>query len=272
MSDNIESVEPLPAPETSGQPDNNTPAPEAQDPVETVTAPNVEPIDETPKEPPPKKTAWYMHEIGKERERNQTLKAQNEALQERLLSLQSAKPNEAQQNEPNAKPNQNLTDADIDRLVTERAQSFNAAQTYANTCNNIYDSGVKDFTDFDESVKILGAVGILPPANQAPSPFMQMVTELPDAHKILQQLAQDPDRASQLLNMPIAKQALELAKMQTGLNAPKPAKPISNAPAPINPINGTGKAEPNVERAGDMKEYIAARNKERAAKGKPLFY
>lgn len=272
MSDNIENVEPLPTPEASGQPDNNTPAPEVQDPVETGVPENTEPVDETPKEPAPKKTAWYMHEIGKERERNQTLKAQNEALQERLLSLQSSKQNETEPKEQNAKGGQSLTDADIDRLVSERAQSYNAAQTYVTTCNNIYDSGVKDFPDFAESVNILGAVGVLPAANQVPSPFMQMVTELPDAHKILQQLAQDPDKASQLLNMPIAKQALELAKMHTGLNAPKPDKPISKAPPPITPINGMGKAEPNVERASDMKEYLAARNKERAAKGKPLFY
>lgn len=274
MTDDIDGTEPLDTPDTPIE-ENNVPAPEVQE----ITENNPEPEDKTEPvvegsdtpEPEPKKTAWYMREIGSQRERNQSLKAQNEALLEQLASLKGGSQPAASESPEAPQGSKTYSEDDIDRIISERAQQLNQVQQYTVTCNNIYDSGTKEFQDFDESVKILGAVGVLPASNMPPTPLMQMVTDMPDAHKILYQLSQDPDKASQLLSLPIAKQALELAKMQQAVNAPKASKPISSAPAPIKPLNGIGKSEPSVEKAASMKEYLAARNKERGAKGKPLF-
>jgi hypothetical protein len=117
--------------------------------------------------------------------------------------------------------------------------------------------GNADFPDFTERCNQLADMG----AGDNPT-FMQAVGELPDGHKVLANLAENPAETARILKLPPVRMALELATLSHRIAAaPPPApKPTSQAPPPIRPIQTTSRAEVRLESLeGD--DFLHAWNK-----------
>ena len=85
--------------------------------------------------------------------------------------------------------------------------------------------------------------------------------ETGSAPEVLHHLGQDTEEASRIAALPPLKMAVEVAKLAGRLSAPK-STPISKAPAPVKPVNGSVKATVDlaaIAQKDDMAAYVAAR-------------
>lgn len=108
-----------------------------------------------------------------------------------------------------------------------------------------------------EKTNIVGQLG----ATESPA-FMRAIVSVPDGHRVVAALADNPERVVALLGMDPVEMAAEMGRMAGELAAPKP-RTISNAPRPVAPINGRPQPEPNVydTKSMSMSEYVALRSK-----------
>lgn len=121
--------------------------------------------------------------------------------------------------------------------VREELQREEAARAFNTRCDEVFHAGQKAFPDFQESVANLNMLGVIRPDNPA---FLTAVLETDAPEKVLHELAQDPEEAVRIARLDPVRQAAALVKMSVKLAtpaAPKP-KPVSAAPAPIEPIGG----------------------------------
>lgn len=126
------------------------------------------------------------------------------------------------------------------REATARAQQqqheFDAA------CNTAYEAGKSAFgDDFDGAVANLQSVGAM---NRD---MLDLIVATDDPAKVLYELGSDPDKAASILALPPAKRAVEIAKLSVAPQAKKTPTPLSNAPRPVTPIDGSARtsAEPS---------------------------
>lgn len=120
------------------------------------------------------------------------------------------------------------------RAEMEREQ---AAQSFNARCNEVFQAGQKAFPDFADAVSDLQNLGVL---RSDDATFLSAVLEADAPEKVLHHLAQDPVEATRIAQLPPISQAAALVKLSAKLAtppAPKP-KPVSAAPAPIEPIGG----------------------------------
>lgn len=119
---------------------------------------------------------------------------------------------------------------DIEALAQRKAEEILAQREYAAKTNAFADRGASEFNDFTQRCNVVASLG----ATERPE-FMQIITDMPDGHRVVAALADDPDETSRILQLPAHKMALELARY-----TPKPAKKtqVSAAPAPIRPVDG----------------------------------
>jgi hypothetical protein len=216
MSEELEVPQDLP----EGEPASEEAAqPEVQ---ETAT----EQPEAAPEEPEkPKHKPWFQARIDElTREKHDERRAR-EALEERLRKLEQLEP---------VDPSQPPIGEDV---VERKAAEIVAKREFDQRCNDVYSSGAKDFPDFDEKLGNFRHLGGLPPQ------FLDAVTQLPDAHKVLHTLGSDLDQAAHIMNLPPVQMGLALAK----LSSPTAARPISNAPPPIKPIDGSPRGEKSPE-------------------------
>lgn len=127
------------------------------------------------------------------------------------------------------------TQAEIERLADQKARQITAEQRFNEACNSVYTKGTEEYTDFKDAVATLNMVGVTTPE------FLSIVTDMPEAHKILHHLGNNPDDAARIAGLSPTKQAYELARIEASLGVKK-SVPISKAPAPISTIDGRGKA------------------------------
>jgi hypothetical protein len=120
-------------------------------------------------------------------------------------------------------------------------------------CNNTYSAGKHKFQDFDDAVKGFSLIG------GAPKPFLEAVTALDHGADVFYTLGKDPGEAIRIINLPPAKQAIELARLEAKITAPPPPKPVSRAPSPISPIATGHEVDENAEPdpAENPKAYMA---------------
>ena len=135
-----------------------------------------------------------------------------------------------------------VTEAEIDRRATEKAELLARAKVCNDACNNIVDAGKKEFKDWDATVANLRMVGAIGP--DVPADFLETAIELKDPQKILHYLGSNLDEAERIVKSSPKKMAMEMARIEAALNAPvapAPAPALSNAPAPVAPIAGVAK-------------------------------
>jgi hypothetical protein len=238
---------------------------------ETVVIP--EEIPETPPETPaeaepapaqakqaesekPKRTPWYQTRI------DEITKARREA--ERKVTELEAKLGAANPEKPaEGQPTQVSED-----VILQRAEQIVAQREFKAKAEHMMDAGNKEFgpSEFNDRCNVVASLGAGDRAD-----FMEIVTDpdiIPDGHKLIGALADDPEEAQRIFKLPATKMAAALVQFQSKI---KPAeKPISQAPAPIKPIGGSAKpSAPND--TDDMKTWLAKRNAtaRMSAGGKP---
>lgn len=225
------------AQEPAKEPESGTGTTDDKQPDKTQEPPKAE--DKKPK--------WAERRINQLTAEKHEERRQKEAALA-LLAEQNKSAGEESQNKP-------LTQADITALAKQEAAKMLQQQSFNQACDAAYYAGNKEYTDFNEKVGTLSALGALTPQ------FLSVVTESENSHKVLYHLGANPEEAERILSLPLTKQARELAKIETNLSKPAtPAKPISNAPDPITPVGGNSAGSGSKDPANmSDEEYMAWR-------------
>jgi hypothetical protein len=198
---------------------------------ETVTeqAPE-EPEEEAPK---PKHKPWFQERIDQLTREKHDERRNREALEARLSALE-------------ADPAAPKPVADVDALAAKKAEQIVQQRQFDDKCNEVYNTGKQEFSDFDETIANFSMLGGIP------VPVLEAVNQLPDSHKILYSLGQNMDEATRILNLAPVPMALALAKLSM---SPVKTKPVSNAPPPIRTIDGSTRGEKDPEKMS-MDEWM----------------
>jgi hypothetical protein len=192
---------------------------------------------ETAKKSPDKAPGWQtrIDKITAEKyeARNEAalLRREKEDLMAKLATFQKG-------NETEDAPQ--LTVADIEKLAQQRAEAIASDKEYTDVCNIVFNKGKEEFSDFDDTIQRLKILG---------DKFFQtvpIIIELDNSHKVLQYLGENLDEADEILSLPQAKRTIKLAQIEQSITKPK-TKSVSNAPAPITPLQGKNKThfDPN---------------------------
>lgn len=239
--------------------------------VTNPTDPAPEPVVETPPEPDPTKTQdWAVRRINevtaKRHEAERAAKVERDranAAESRAAELlaQLAKPGTP---DPNAQQKPVVSEEEIRKRVADEAMKIAAANRFNEACNDIVDTGKQEFKDWDEAIKNLGLVGAIGP--DVSTEFLETAIELKEPHKILHYLGKNLEEAEKIAKMPPKKMAMEMARVEAQINAPKTvvAPPISSAPAPVVPVTGAAKGgTPSIDDPSlSMDDFVALRQKQ----------
>jgi hypothetical protein len=225
--------------------DNVTPTAsteQAQQPAEVSTEPGAgqttEAVETAAQEKP--KNDWVQRRIDQLTREKHEEKRQREALEQQLQQYR-------QPAEQTQQPQQRQMSADD---VRAEAKRLIQQEKFDDACNKVFDAGKGEFgNEWDSSLRTFQMLGGASPE------FLEAVTAMDAGHKVLHHLGQNPEVAERLLSLPPLRMALELARLESTVGQAKP-KPVSNAPAPINPIGGrSAPAEP--EEFASTAEQIA---------------
>lgn len=148
-----------------------------------------------------------------------------------------------------------LTQADVDARATQIANERVKQTQFDDACNKAYEQGKTEFKDFDQALGNFAMLGGLP------KEFLDIATKIPEGHKVLYALGKNPEEASRILALPALDMALEVARLSEKVAKPS-AKPVSSAPAPIEPIDGTARVESDPDKMSTA-EWMRWRNENR---------
>jgi hypothetical protein len=178
---------------------------------------------------------WYLDRISEETQARQQAeeRARNaEALLER--SAQTRSPPD---------PAAPVTPRADDSAVETRARQIAQETLNGEKIRGVIQSGLAKFADWDDRAATLGAAGAA-----TPDFVLDVVSVDPtNAHLILHQLADDPQKAARLAKMDTRTRTIELVKMSMAASptaatetppakAPVPPKTVSRAPPPPPPV------------------------------------
>lgn len=228
MADNVEDVgtnalDPTPAPEVVEQPAEvvaEQPAPESE--------PAPEPAPEPEKPHGNKgKTPWYMERINEETNQKRLLQQQleqerREKAEARAL-LERLQGGDKEPSQPARREEQ-----DIEALVDARAEQ----KIFNQDCNAVAERGQLEIEGFNEKLGVLRSIGVVN------DDFLKDIfaVDKAGAHKILDRLSQEPEKANLMVRMDSRRRIAELTRMNMTTEAPKPAPAprvgVSKVPAP----------------------------------------
>jgi hypothetical protein len=214
-------IENTPEVEPTVQTEPSEPLEEATEPVEKA-AEETDESETEPAEDADKRMARMAHEMREAKKQARQLKAE-------LQQLRGER--------PPAEP-----DAELDRKVQERAEQLSRQKVFVDTCNDIYAKGAAEYgkAAWDEEIKELSSMA----GQYVPPVIIEAAQDAGNPHQILHYLAENPDEYEVLLNQPVHKTAVQIAKIAAKLHAPKP---VSKAPAPIRPVTGPASGPKNLE-------------------------
>lgn len=235
---------------------------------ESVTENNDPPViegtePETPSTPPPAPEAPPTGKSWAERRIQDLVAERNAERAARLAAeakLATTPPATSEQQPPTPPTPEQPTPPTSD--VERRAAELLQIQKYDETCNEVYNTGVKEYPDFTAAMAGFNDLGGLQP-HLVQAIFDSAGPEI--AHHLLYDLGKDKDRAYELLRLRSPfKLAVELNKM-ADKHRPKPAPaPVSKAPAPPEPLRAGASAPPPKEPAQmSTKEWMEWRAKQK---------
>lgn len=236
--------------ETPGAPDPAAPAegeaPAGEEGTEGE-APAAAAEGEAPASEVVKKKPWFQARIDK-------LTAKNTALQTQLEQRLVQAPADPAAPQGGKQP----VNAEAVRIATQML----AQERFNERCNDLVDDGKEKFgPEFDTSLANMKAVGAVGP--DADPTFINAVLELKDPSKVFHALGKDPDETARILALSPTRQVIELARLEEKMNKPKPVV-ISKAPAPITPVGGAAKSDPDLNDEDlPMEQWVAQRDKTR---------
>lgn len=172
------------------------------------------------------RTPWYMERINEETNKRREIESQ--LAQERREKQEAKALLERMQGGDKNQPKARTEDTDIDALVDARAEQklFNA------DCNAVAERGQLEIPDFNDKLGLLRSIGVVN------DEFLKDVfaVDKVDAHKILDRLAQEPEKANLMVRMDSRRRIAELTRM----NMTEAVKP---APVAV-PRSGVSKVPP----------------------------
>jgi len=151
------------------------------------------------------------------------------------------------------------------RAAQERMQA--EQRQFSTRLDEVWTKGVSAFGEenFGTVAANLQSVGFTPMVDPQTgaimnTELMQIVMETDDPSKVLYELGSDPNRAQAIMAMPPAKRAVEIAKLSVAPAAKPEPTPLSNAPRPVQPVEGS--ARPNGEPADNDDDATWFRKRE----------
>lgn len=138
----------------------------------------------------------------------------------------------------------------------ETDRTFESA---ARKLEDVFDDAREKYTDFDNVIKN--------PNIPITKDMVIALSELENAGEVAYFLATNEETAKEISQLSPYKQAIELAKIESKLNA-KPNKKVSNAPDPIDPVKPNGdvsKTDPSKMSFAEYEQYM---NKQENKKSK----
>lgn len=201
---------------------------------------NEEPANESSAKPP----QGLLDRIGQ-------LTRQKRELEERLQQVEAYRQPQYAEPEPNGA---GYDPRQVQLEIHRQAQELAKQQAWKDTTDKIWNEGLSKYGDWgpqlNNMAQILGGI---------PTTLTEAAIESGTPHEVLYHLARNPDEAARIALLPPTRQAVAVAKLAQGLNAPKR---VSTAPPPITPkVNGMGTAaasldDPNIS----MEEWARLRN------------
>lgn len=138
--------------------------------------------------------------------------------------------------------------------VHRQAQELAKQQQWKDTTDKIWNDGLAKYGDWapqlNNMAQILGGI---------PTSLTEAAIETGNPQEVLYHLAKNPDEAARIAMLPPTRQAVAVAKLAGGLNAPKR---VSAAPPPITPkVQGVGSAPATLDDPDiSMEEWARLRN------------
>ena len=224
-----------------------------------------------PAPPKPERTPWYTKRIdsltaAQKAEKERADRAAEEAAEARRTAeayralygdLQPGAPGAGAP--PAAAPaagagGRTYSEADFQAAVQQQAR----LQSINQTLERWYEDGVK--TGGDEFKQTIARAGQAFGQELAKrTDFFEALTSLPNGDKVYNQLAGDLDHMAEVLAMNPLQLGVELGRLSAAANstaAPR-GRPVSNAPAPIAPVDGSGGQKPFDPESSDMSAYVS---------------
>ena len=226
------------------------PDPPAEDPV---IEPVADPVEAAAPEPEKAKNKpWFQTRIDELTRQKHEEKREKDDLKARLALIEAS-----QQADPEAAPKPTFTEAAFQNAVRAEAQRLAFQESVKARTNSWLQAGNKEYgaDSFTEMCNMVANIG----AGDSPD-FMALVTDpdvIPDGHKVIAAMKENPEEAQRILAMPPVKMAAALTRFASTAKAPE--KPISNAPRPITTIGGTAKSSAPADNE-DIKAWMAKRN------------
>lgn len=158
-----------------------------------------------------------------------------------------------------AQPSPTVTPDEVQR----QARAIVEQERVQARTQSLIDAGVKELgqNEWNEKTTIVANLG----ATENPA-FMRAIVTVPNGHKVVAQLADNPDSLPALLRMDPVEMAAELGRIGAELTPPKPRR-VSQAPAPGAPVGGRAVPEPSLYDPNlSMKEWSKLYDKQIAAK------
>lgn len=146
--------------------------------------------------------------------------------------------------------------------VQEEARRIASLQTLNTKCETLFNDGAKKHGDawkaqVDAAGQAFGA------DLRQRGDFFQALTDLPNGADVYHQLTGDLDHFAEVLAMGPVQLGMELAGLSAKANAKPKGPAVSRAPAPIEPIDGSGGNGDTPLEKLSMADYAKVREKQR---------
>jgi hypothetical protein len=195
----------------------------------------------------------------------------NEQLQASIKPVPDADPAPAEGEQPQRTDFK--TKAEFDAAVIAEAERVAdlrvAQQTFNAKCNDVEDKGSSTYKA--QWAKAKSQLGILDDEGRIPIDLLTTALETDDPAKVLFELGQDIEKATQLMAMTPIRRAVAMAKIA---DTKVVERPQSKTPPPVDPLGGRGGAsdrpsDRDTDEEWNRKEEIRERNlaKQRAQRG-----
>lgn len=191
-----------------------------------------------------------------EAQRAETALAEAARLREQLAAPSGAQPTQPVTQSAPPAPTQNLDQiarAYAERMVREQTEQA----SLQSRITAINEAGTKEFgQDFDKSVQNLGMAGVGGPE------FLRVLAAIPKAEAVVTWLGktENLNEAMRIASLDPVQMGIELTKM-SGKAAKDLGKQVSRAPAPIEPVSGSGGSDGAPPDPSDTKAWMAWRTK-----------
>ena len=245
------------APETSeplAQPDKAAPSTGTEQPdKETAVASTEaeqkaeEPASEDKSEKSEKKPPWFVERLARQREELAQVRQEKQEYLQRLQAYEQQQQQQQRQDPDHQQQQRMPSQAELQQYVRAEAARMAEQREMQLKLSSFDNAGRSAYPDFVDRCNTLASLG----AAENPV-FMQAVTAMEDGHKVVAQLAENPQKAIEILSLPPISMAVALARFAH--QAPRPP-PVSKAPSPVRPIHGQAHVDPDASKMSDAEWF-----------------